>query len=117
MDGLENLLEYIRSNSEYVEFNEVMELIDDLYNFTPTAFDNGELHNAAGENNGSCKLLAFGQMHQLEKQHLLNCFGAYYHEDVIKNPKDDSHQNIRNFIKFGWNGVTFHGQALALKDK
>ena len=36
-------------------------MIDALYDFTPSAFDNGEVHNAAGQNNGSCRILAFAQ--------------------------------------------------------
>jgi hypothetical protein len=32
-------------------------VIEENYTFSPTAFENGILHNAAGENSGSCKLL------------------------------------------------------------
>jgi hypothetical protein len=50
--------------------------------FSPTAFENGILHNAAGENSGSCKLFAFA-MQNLSEAATLSCFGAYYQEDVL----------------------------------
>jgi hypothetical protein len=33
---------------------------------------------------------------------------AYYFEDVLGNPNGtDHHQNIRNFMKTGWDGIAF----------
>jgi hypothetical protein len=34
-------------------------------------------------------------------------FGAYYFEDVLGNPNGTDHQNIRNFMKTGWDGIAF----------
>jgi len=93
-------------------FNDTMAVIDSLYEFTPTAFTNGPLFNEAGQNNGSCKLFSFALLHGLSPQQTLNCFGAYYREDVLKNPGGADHQNIRNFIKTGWEGIRFEGEAL-----
>jgi hypothetical protein len=45
----------------------------------------------------------------------LNCFGEYYRTDVLQHPDAIDHQNIRNFIRFGWDGVRFDGAALTLK--
>jgi hypothetical protein len=45
----------------------------------------------------------------------LSCFGAYYQEDVLGDPDGTNHQNIRNFMKTGWDGIAFYGEALALK--
>lgn len=98
-----------------VEFQQVMAVIDAHYDFTPTEFQNGAQHNAAGSNNGSCKLLAFAQLHQLDQQATLNAFGAYYTEDVLQHPQGDDHQNIRNFMQQGWAGVRFAGQPLTLR--
>jgi len=33
----------------------------------------------------------------------------------LKNPTGNDHQNIRNFIKSGWNGISFEGDALTKK--
>lgn len=98
-----------------IEFEDTIAVIEACYAFTPTAFRNGELHNAAGQNNGSCKILAFGRAHELSVAQTLACFGRYYREDVLGRPDGDDHQNIRNFIKTGWQGVEFDGQALSPK--
>jgi hypothetical protein len=33
----------------------------------------------------------------------------------LKNPAGTDHQNIRNFMKTGWNGIQFEGEALVSK--
>ena len=43
------------------------------------------------------------------------CFGAYYFEEVLENPEGTNHQNIRNFMKLGWDGIQFEGEVLTLK--
>jgi hypothetical protein len=43
-------------------------------------------------------------------------WGQFYRE-VKADPKGDSHQNIRNFMKTGWEGVPFeNGVALTRKN-
>jgi hypothetical protein len=98
-----------------VTFQDTIAMIDKNYDFTPTAFRNGELHNDAGQNNGSCKLFSFAKLHKLNQQQTLHSFGAYYREDVLQHPHGTDHQNIRNFIKLGWDGVVFTGDTLKLK--
>ncbi len=98
-----------------IEFTDTMAVIDSLYEFTPTAFRNGEQENAAGQNNGSCKLFAFAKLQNLSKEQTLACCGAYYRNDVLKHPEGADHGNIRNFMKFGWAGVAHSGQALRVK--
>jgi hypothetical protein len=51
----------------------------------------------------------------LSQEEALACFGAYYFEDVLKNPEGNDHLNIRNFMKTGWNGIRFESEALTLK--
>ena len=86
-----------------------------LYDFTPTAFQNGEQINAAGENNGSCKILAFALLHQLSEPQTLQLFGDFYRLEVLPDVKGTNHANIRNFIRTGWDGVAFHGTPLSGK--
>ena len=43
-------------------FQETIAFIDENYHFTPTAFKNGNQHNNANENNGSCKIFAFAKL-------------------------------------------------------
>lgn len=96
-------------------FQATIAYIDEKYNFTPTAFKNGNQINNAGENNGSCKIFAFAKINNLEKEATLSLFGSYYYDDVLKNPDGIDHQNIRNFITSGWDGISFDGEALGLK--
>ena len=98
-----------------VAFTDVMALIDEHYDFTPTVFKNGEQVNSAGNNNGSCKVFAFGALHQLSEQATLNAFGEFYTKDVLTNPSGEDHANIRNFMRSGWAGIRFEGSALAAK--
>jgi len=100
---------------EGIAFNDTIALIEALYDFTPTSFSNGDLLNEAGKNNGSCKLFSFARLHGLTQQQTLACFGDYYRKDVLGNPDGTDHQNIRNFMKTGWEGIRFEGEALKLK--
>ena len=106
----EQLLDALRAGP--VAFNDVMAVIDGHYTFTPTAFRNGDADNDAGSNNGSCKIFAFAQLHGLDETATLNAFGDFYTQDVLQNPEGNDHANIRNFIRSGWQGIVFNGQAL-----
>ena len=108
-------LEKLTQTPEAIVFSETIATIEENYEFTATAFENGLQHNAAGENSGSCKLFAFAEIQNLSEAETLACFGAYYFEDVLQNPNGTDHQNIRNFIKTGWDGIAFYGSALVLK--
>ena len=105
----------IALNNSAVDFKEVMQVIDKNYNFTPCLFKNGQINNAADTNNGSCKIFAFGKLNNLSEQATLNAFGEFYTLDVLKNPTGNDHQNIRNFMQFGWQGIEFEEQPLKLK--
>jgi len=102
-------------NKGAVDFNNVIQAIENNYVFTPSEFKNGETVNAKNSNNGSCKIFAFGLINQLSEQATLNAFGRFYTEDVLQNPDGEDHQNIRNFIQFGWQGVSFNSPALTPK--
>jgi hypothetical protein len=101
-------------NNHSVSFPETITHIDENYTFTPTTFKNGNQINTAGENNGSCKIFAFAQLHQLTKEETLSLFGDFY-QDVLNTPEETDHQNIRNFIIFGWDGIQFEGEVLRAK--
>ncbi len=112
---LQDFTQKLSSQPENVDFTEVMEIIEELYSFSPTAFKNGDLTNDSGQNNGSCKLFAFAKDQGFSKEETLRCFGAYYREDVLQYPKANDHQNIRNFMKFGWDGIEFTNNPLQKK--
>lgn len=105
----------LKQTPEQISFTDTIATIDANYEFTPTAFRNGELENAAGQNSGSCKLLSLAKLHNLSVEQTLHCFGDYYRTDVLQHPSAIDHQNIRNFIRYGWDGVKFENSALIKK--
>ncbi|WP_435414550.1 HopJ type III effector protein [Polaribacter aestuariivivens] len=104
----------LKSNPTTITFSETMQVIEDNYSFTPTAFKNGILKNNAGENSGSCKLFSFAKLQKLTKEETLFSFGEHY-KSVLEDEYGDAHQNIRNFMKTGFEGLSFEGEALELK--
>ncbi|PKQ45891.1 HopJ type III effector protein [Confluentibacter flavum] len=112
---LETFLSKLKHSPEAIEFNETINIIESHYEFIPIGFKNGELYNKAGENSGSCKLLAFTKLQGFTKNETLACFGKYYFEDVLNDPNGNSHQNIRNFMKTGFEGLVFDSMPLREK--
>ncbi len=110
-----SFLEKLNQNPNSIAFTDTIAVIEENFNFTPTTFKNGNQLNEAGQNSGSCKLFAFAKLQGLSQIDTLSCFGAYYFEDVLGNPSGTDHQNIRNFIITGWEGIEFEAEALILK--
>lgn len=98
-----------------IDFSETMDAIETNYEFNPTAFENGDLQNETGQNSGSCKLFAFAVDQGFTKEETLACFGQYYFDEVLNDPTGTGHQNIRNFMKTGFEGLVFSGVALVRK--
>jgi hypothetical protein len=113
--SIQAFLEKLQQTPEAITFPETIAVIEENYNFTPTAFQNGNTHNTAGTNSGSCKLFAFAKLQNLSQAETLACFGTFYREEVLGDPEGTNHQNIRNFMIHGWNGIQFEGTALKLK--
>jgi len=109
------LFEQLEKSAEEIQFKDVIAFIDEHYDFTPTKFTNGNMVNEADQNNGSCKVFSFAKINDLSKEETLNLFGEFYRKDVLQNPEGTDHQNIRNFIEFGWEGISFDGKALVRK--
>ncbi|MGZ5051004.1 MAG: HopJ type III effector protein [Methylobacter sp.] len=116
--SLATFLEKVTRN-EPVGFDETIAVIAENYDYTPTEFSNGigdlALVSPAGTNEGSCKIFSFAQIHRLDQQQTLNLFGDYYRVDVLNDPNGTGHQNIRNFMRDGWDGIAFKGVALTAK--
>lgn len=112
---IEAFLNKLKESPEAMNFSETMEVVDSNYEFTPTAFKNGALHNEEGQNSGSCKVFAFAKTQGLSKDETLACFGQYYFDEVLRDPKGAGHQNIRNFMKTGFEGINFDGNPLKVR--
>ncbi len=111
---IQQFLEKLKITPTAIEFAETMAVVDTNYNFEPTTFTNGTVTNKAGENSGSCKLFAFAKTQALSKEETLYCFGEYY-KDVVDTPTATDHQNIRNFMRTGWEGISFDTPAITAK--
>lgn len=113
---VEELLGRLRQDPGSVEFEDVMAVIAEHYLYTPAAFRNGSLDdfvdNPAGSNEGSCKIFAFAQLHGLDRDQTLACFGLYYRDDVLAHPEGSNHANIRSFMRHGPAGIVFEAPAL-----
>ncbi len=117
---LEQFLTRLQQQPESIQFSETMAIIEQYYDYQPTGFRNGlgdnAVMNAAGSNEGSCKIFAFAMLHQLPADLTLHLFGDYYRQDVLAHPQATDHQNIRQFMQSGWDGIQFDGPALSEKN-
>ena len=96
------------------KFADVIAYIEAHYNHTPTAFKNGQQANAATENQGSAKVFSFAQLNDLDQAQTLSLFAEHY-AAVLATPEATDHQNIRQFMLNGWDGIQFEDEALAAK--
>ncbi|VXB44064.1 HopJ type III effector protein [Maribacter litoralis] len=111
---LEEFKKKLAAAPKDILFSDTMVVIDSKYSFTPTAYTNGEVSNEVGQNSGSCKLFSFAIKEGFSKEETLACFGQYYFDEVLLDLKGSSHQNIRNFMKTGFEGLSFDGEPLNL---
>lgn len=115
---VEQFLSSVRAHKP-VSFGESIQIINDNFDYRPVAFTNGiegdQILNAAGQNEGSCRIFAFAQLSALNEAETLSLFGDFYRRDVLENPNGKDHQNIRLFMKYGWSGINFSASALSPK--
>ncbi|MFN3713476.1 MAG: HopJ type III effector protein [Alcanivoracaceae bacterium] len=116
MNSLEHLLQTLHHSPELIAFDDVIAAINAHYDYVATGFYNGvgedPVWNAPGTNAGSCRIFAFAHLHGLDEDTTLACFGHYYRDDVLKFPANSDHANIRRFMRDGWAGIRFEGEAL-----
>lgn len=102
------------------DFEDVIAFVNAHYDYTPTRFRNGlgddPVVNAAGQNEGSCRVFALARLQGLSEADTVQLFGRFYRQDVLGNPGGSDHANIRRFLKDGWAGVAFDGEALRPRD-
>lgn len=114
-----DLIAQARTQPQTVEFQTAIDTINANFDYTPTRFTNGrgddKVVNAAGSNEGSCRLFAFALLQGLSQAETLALFGKYYREDVLLHADASDHANIRTFMRHGWAGIHFDGVALKPK--
>ncbi|QEY59652.1 HopJ type III effector protein [Pseudomonas sp. C27(2019)] len=87
-------------------FADSLAFIDAHYHYTPCAFDNAGLHNPAGSNQGSCKILGLAVLEKLSTEDALLAFAEHY-AYVLATPNETEHANIRQLLKHGLESVHF----------
>ena len=92
-------------------FKEIIAYIDENFEYTASSFKNGTLMNAESENQGSAKTLYFAKLNNLSVEDTLRLFAEHY-QAVLGDKEGSSHQNIRNFMQNGWEGVEFEKEVL-----
>lgn len=90
-------------------------MIEKNFEYKPVAFSIGDVSNEAGQNEGSCKIVSFALLNQLDLETTLQCFGTPY-RDVLADPEGDSHANIRALMQSGLEGAEF-ADGIALSPK
>ena len=95
-------------------FAETLAFIAAQYDYTPSAFRNGDQQNAAGQNEGSCKVLGLALLERLTDEEVLRAFGEHY-RSVLATPEGSDHGNIRALMKTGLSGVVFEQLPLVRK--
>jgi len=102
-----------------VEFQDALTVIAAHYEYSPVRFTNGlgdaAVVNEPGVNEGSCRIFSFARLNGLDEAATLALFGRYYREAVLGHPDGSDHQNIRRFMRDGWAGIQFDGEALRPK--
>ncbi|WP_295471434.1 HopJ type III effector protein [uncultured Pseudomonas sp.] len=112
MTDLNTLRASLRSGQH--AFADTLAFIAEGYDYQPQAFRNGEVENAAGQNEGSCKTLGLALLEGLSDEEALLAFGEHY-RSVQATPEGSDHANIRALIAHGLAGVKFATQPLTRK--
>ena len=92
-------------------FSDTLAFIAETYDYQPSRFVNGNVENAAGENEGSCKTLGMAVLEGFSTEEALLAFGEHY-QAVLANPSGNDHRNIRALMETGLPGVRFDQQPL-----
>ncbi|HSC84519.1 MAG TPA: HopJ type III effector protein [Pseudomonas sp.] len=103
-----------RLHSDSFLFAETLAFVAEHYHYQPSAFRNGGVDNASGQNEGSCKTLGLALLESLSLEETLRAFGEHYRA-VLANPDGNDHGNIRALQDTGLSGVHFAQQPLQRK--
>ena len=112
---LQDFKNKLTNTPKELDFSDTINTIEANYNFTAAAFKNGDLENSNTQNLGSCKVFSFAIKQGFTKEETLACFAQYYFIDVLENPNATDHQNIRNFMNTGFEGLVFENETLTEK--
>lgn len=113
---LQDFKDKLTNTPDKLDFKDTISTIEANYSFKASAFKNGDLENSNTQNLGSSKVFSFAIKQNFTKEQTLSCFAQYYFIDVLENPNGTDHQNIRNFINTGFEGLVFENETLTDKN-
>ena len=70
--------------NDEANFADVIAFIEDNYTYTASAFTNGNQENAADQNQGSAKVLAYAKLNNLSQEDTLKLFAEHYNAVIEK---------------------------------
>ena len=103
-----------RLHGEQFQFAETLAFVAEHYDYQPSAFRNGAVESAAGQNEGSCKTLGLALLEGFSLEETLRAFGEHYRA-VLATPDGSDHANIRALQDTGLGGVHFERPSLQRK--
>ncbi|WP_334124947.1 HopJ type III effector protein [Empedobacter brevis] len=106
------ILEKVHQNK--ANFAAVIHYIEENYFYNPSSFINGDQENTIDQNQGSAKVFAFAKLNNFSKEDTLKLFAEHY-QAVLATPEGTDHNNIRQFMQHGWEGVKFENEVLKKK--
>lgn len=106
-------VEKIKKNEITVTYQETIDFLDKHYDYFEVPFKCGDISYEPNVKKGAAKIFSFGLMTKMSVDETLRLFGEYYRD---LTPDGTDRPNIRNFIKYGWPGVTFD-RGLAIVSK
>lgn len=95
-----------------ITYQQTIDFIDKHYCYFAVPFKCGDITYEPNVKTGAAKIFSFGLMTQMTKDQTLRLFGEYYRD---LKPTDDR-PNVKNFIDYGWNGISF-SSGLAIVSK
>lgn len=112
MTALQTFRAHLHSDKHL--FSDTLAFIGEHYDYQPSAFVNGGVENAAGQNEGSCKTLGLALLEGFSLEEALQAFGEHY-RNVLASPEGNDHGNIRALLETGLGGVRFAQPSLQRK--
>lgn len=102
-DAVKDFINIVKSG-EQIMLADTVKMIDNEFDYFEVPFNCGDAQNAINENATSGKIFSLALIAGLDKDTTLNLFGEVYRD---LSPSGSDHQNIREFIKSGIDGLKF----------
>mgnify|MGYP002715060916 CR=1 FL=1 len=80
-------------------FSETLAFVAEHYDYQPSAFRNGDVENAAGQNEGSCKTLGLALLEGLSQGELVRAADAVVKDAILEGASKVSPDALRDALQ------------------